>query len=45
MLAAHEERISPVPLAAEAPDISDLPDLSSHQRRWQALAKTMEQTS
>jgi sugar (pentulose or hexulose) kinase len=45
MLAAHETRTSPAPLAAEAPDISDLPDLSSHQRRWQELTKTMEQTS
>jgi hypothetical protein len=34
-----------VPLAAEAPDISDFPELSSYQRRWQALIKTMEQIS
>lgn len=45
MLAAHEKRTSPVPLAAEAPDISDFPELSSYQRRWQALIKTMEQIS
>ena len=45
MLAAHETRASPVTLAAEAPDISGLPDLSSYQRRWRALVKTMEQAS
>ncbi|NTJ67994.1 carbohydrate kinase [Agrobacterium rhizogenes] len=42
MLAAHERRGSPAPLAAEAPDISDLPDLSSYQQRWHDLIKTME---
>ncbi|NLS16625.1 carbohydrate kinase [Rhizobium sp. P40RR-XXII] len=45
MLAAHEKRISPAPLAAEAPDIAGFPDLSSYQRRWQTLIKTMEQIS
>ncbi|MFK0161029.1 FGGY-family carbohydrate kinase [Rhizobium sp. NPDC090279] len=42
MLAAHESRASPVALVAEAPDISDFPELSSYQQRWHALIKTME---
>ncbi|MGY5774670.1 FGGY-family carbohydrate kinase [Rhizobium sp. LEGMi135b] len=42
MLAAHESRASPAALAAEAPDISGLPELSSYQQHWQTLIKTME---
>lgn len=42
MLASHEKRASPAALAAEAPDISSLPELSSYRQRWQTLIKTME---
>ncbi|MDK4715538.1 FGGY family carbohydrate kinase [Rhizobium sp. CNPSo 4039] len=42
MLASHERRASPATLAAEAPDISGLPELSSYRQRWQILIKTME---
>ncbi len=42
MLASHERRASPATLAAEAPDISGLPELSSYGQRWQTLIKTME---
>jgi sugar (pentulose or hexulose) kinase len=42
LLATHETRQAPAPLAAEVPDISALPDLSPYRARWRALTTTME---
>lgn len=42
LLATHETRVAPAPLAVETPDTSNLPDLSPYRARWRALATTME---
>lgn len=45
MLAAHDKRTAPAPLAIETPDTSQLPDLTTYRARWSALTKPMEQAS
>lgn len=45
MLASHESRTRPAPLAIEQPDADGLPDLSSYRARWRTLTRTMEQAS
>jgi sugar (pentulose or hexulose) kinase len=45
LLAAHETRTRPAPLAAASPDKRALPDLPSYRAYWRARAKTMEHAS
>jgi sugar (pentulose or hexulose) kinase len=45
LLASHETRLSPAPFAAEKPDRTNLPDLSSYHAHWRTLTKAMEQAS
>lgn len=45
LLAGHERRTGPVPLSAEAPNLSGLPDLSNYRAHWRALTARMEHAS
>jgi sugar (pentulose or hexulose) kinase len=42
LLATHESREAPAPLAVETPDTTSLPELSTYRAQWRALTMTME---
>lgn len=45
LLATHETRKAPAPIALETPDITGLPDLSTYRAQWRAQATALEMTT